>query len=300
MFTPFILLSESLNVLERNYDGTLNFQIKKLIATSENNLVTRHELYDNIKELFSGEDEVVLFYFSGHGYIESNQGYLVPSDMKATCDCIKMDDIMQMCNNSKAKNKIIILDCCFAGSMGDNPYLSPQVILNEGVTILSACSRNQYSIESNGHGLFTELLVDALNGSAADILGQITPGSIYAHIDQSLGAWNQRPVFKTNVQQFISLRQANPSVDISELVQITDIFKHPAEEYKLDASYEPTSDIKDEINVGIFKILQHMESVNLVIPVDEEHMYYAAINEKSCKLTSKGVHYWNLVKNKRI
>ena len=35
------------------------------------------------------------------------------------------------------------------------------------------------------------LFVDALNGSAADILGQITPGSVYAHIDQSLGAWSQ-------------------------------------------------------------------------------------------------------------
>ena len=25
--------------------------------------------------------------------------------------------------------------------------------------------------------------------------GDITPGSIYAHIDQSLGAWEQRPLF---------------------------------------------------------------------------------------------------------
>lgn len=40
--------------------------------------------------------------------------------------------------------------------------------------------------------------------------------------------------------------------------------------------------------------------VNLVVPVGEAHMYYAAMNRKSCKLTALGVHYWNLVKNNRI
>ena len=43
-----------------------------------------------------------------------------------------------------------------------------------------------------------------------------------------------------------------------------------------------------------------MVHVNLVVPVGETHMYYAAMNSKSCKLTALGVHYWNLVKNNRI
>jgi len=41
--------------------------------------------------------------------------------------------------------------------------------------------------------------VDALGGAAANLVGDVTPGSVYAHIDQSLGPWAQRPVFKTNV-----------------------------------------------------------------------------------------------------
>jgi len=38
----------------------------------------------------------------------------------------------------------------------------------------------------------------------------------------------------------------------------------------------------------------------LVVPVGEDHMYYAAINSKSCKLTILGEHYWKLVKKNRI
>jgi len=36
-------------------------------------------------------------------------------------------------------------------------------------------------------GVFTGLLVDALSGGAANLVGDVTPGSVYAHIDQSLG-----------------------------------------------------------------------------------------------------------------
>jgi len=35
--------------------------------------------------------------------------------------------------------------------------------------------------------VFTGLLVDALSGGAANLVGDVTPGSVYAHIDQSLG-----------------------------------------------------------------------------------------------------------------
>lgn len=50
----------------------------------------------------------------------------------------------------------------------------------------------------------------------------------------------------------------------------------------------------------IFSILQKYVKLNLVTPVGEEHMYYAAINSKSCKLTVSGQHYWNLVSNNVI
>ena len=72
-------------------------------------------------------------------------------------------------------------------------------IIGEGVTILTASHSTETSVEINGHGLFTSLLLEALKGGAADVTGHISLGGIYAYIDKALGSWEQRPVFKTNV-----------------------------------------------------------------------------------------------------
>ena len=49
-----------------------------------------------------------------------------------------------------------------------------------------------------------------------------------------------------------------------------------------------------------FATLQKLVKLNLVVPVDEDHMYYAAMNSKSCRLTVLGEHYWRLIDRKRI
>lgn len=127
-----------------------------------------------------------------------------------------------------------------------------------------------------------------------------TPGSVYAHIDQSLGPWEQRPIFKTNVKSFTSLRKVNPPILLKELKRITELFEEVGTEFKLDPTYEPKSECPNEDNCDKFEILQHFNRVNLVVPVDADHMYFAAMESKSCKLTPLGIHYWKLVKNERI
>ena len=48
--------------LERNGDGTLNFDVKIMCATSEASYITRTELKDAVEELFKSESEIALFY----------------------------------------------------------------------------------------------------------------------------------------------------------------------------------------------------------------------------------------------
>ncbi len=182
---------------------------------------------------------------------------------------------------------------------------------NFDVKLMSATSETSYitrnelkdAIEENGHGVYTSLLVEALYGGAMNLLGDVSPGSIYSYIDRALGAWEPRPVFKANINGFVSLRKNSPPISILELSKITEIFNSPYDEYKLDPTYEPDkheADIKDvnKEHESIFAILQRYVKLNLVIPVDEEHMYYAAIHHKSCKLTAQGQHYWNLFKKR--
>jgi hypothetical protein len=90
--------------------------------------------------------------------------------------------------------------CCDSGALGDSHTNKQISEIAEGMTLLTASTKGQYAAEQNGGGLFTDLLLDALGGAAANLVGEVTPGSVYAHIDQSLGSWSQRPVFKTNVK----------------------------------------------------------------------------------------------------
>jgi hypothetical protein len=129
--------------------------------------------------------------------------------------------------------------------------------------------------------------------------GHITPGSIYAYVDQALGPWDQRPIFKTNVTRFTSLRTITPSVSHEKLRKLTEYFLTPNEEHKLDPSYEDTAG-NDPVKVPIFKDLQKSVSVGLVVPVGEEYMYFAAMNSKSCRLTALGFQYWRMVKDKLV
>jgi hypothetical protein len=296
-------------VLERHSDGTINFAVELLSGTSANDTVSRRNLKDKVEELFADDSEIALFYFAGHGHAEAAGGYLCTSDCEEGDDGLALSDVLVFANKSRARNKVIILDSCHSGVASKNP-LPPQNVaeLSEGLTILTASTEEQYASEKNGSGVFTNLLVDALQGSAANLVGDVTPGSVYAHIDQSLGPWEQRPVFKTNVKSFVSLRKVQPPIALSDLQRITEFFPSAGFAYRLDPSFEPErgpespKDVPppDPINTQKFAVLQRYNRVNLVVPVDAPHMWHAAMGSKSCKLTVLGEHYRSLVERKRI
>lgn len=254
-----------------------------------------------IETLFANERDIALLYFSGHGYIRSVDGYIVTSDFKIYDEGISMTEILSFANRSPVRNKIVIFDCCYSGQMGTQNIADGGVAqLSEGLTVLTASRGTESALEQGGVGVFTGLVVAALQGGAADLRGHVTPGSIYAFVDQALGAWNQRPIFKTNVTQFTSLRKVTPQVPMETLRKLIDYFSGPQDEYSLDPSYEDTEVGYDPSNVAVFKDLQKMEGVGLVVPVGEEHMYFAAMNSKSCKLTAMGSQYWRLAREKKL
>jgi hypothetical protein len=146
-----------------------------------------------------------------------------------------------------------------------------------------------------------------MSGSAANLTGDITPGSVYAHIDQSLGGWEQRPVFKTNVKQFVSLRQTAPPIPTADLRRIVEFFPTPGYEFPLDPTYEPEMKGRDPEmpppdpeNTRVFAILQSYNRLNLLVPVEAPHMWHAAMESKACRLTALGEHYRRLAEKGRI
>ena len=293
-------------VLERHADGSVNFGVKLLTGTGSNDPVNRTEVKEAARQLFSdGEGEVALFYFAGHGYIEMSGGYLCGSDCKTGDDGLALQDIMVFANASRFRNKIIVLDSCHSGIAGQSANLTKMGELTEGVTVLTASSADQYAMEENGSGVFTTLLVDALSGAASNLVGDVSPGSVYSHIDQSLGPWGQRPLFKTNVKSFVSLRKVRPPLELADLQRITEFFPMPGHQYQLDPTYEPERPEPppagvpnpDPDHTAIFAVLQKYNRVNLLVPEGAPHMWHAAMNSKTLRLTALGEHYRRLVEN---
>lgn len=279
--------------------SSVNFDVRLITSEEESNAIDRKKLKEAVKELFAYDNSVALFYFSGHGHIEETGGYICTSESTCGDDGLPLREIIDFANKSRAQNRIIILDSCYSGALGNTSTGQVSEIAN-GVIILTASTDNQTALEQDNSGVFTTLLVDALNGSASNLVGDITPGSVYAHIDQSLGAWEQRPVFKANVKEFVSLRKVKPPIPLSELKRICEFFPCPDYEFQLDPSYEPTSDNPNPENTAKFAIFQNYHRVNLLVPVGEQHCYYAAMNSKTLRLTELGKHYHKLVKNNRI
>lgn len=281
-------------MLERNEDRTVNFGVKLMVAPSDKEPLTRAELKDAVRELFAGKNEVALLYFAGHGYIEATGGYLCGSDCTTGDDGLPLSEIMTLANESPSTNRIIILDSCHSGIAGNHPSAKGMAEIAEGVTILTASTKEQYAAEVDGGGVFTGLMIDALGGAAANLVGEVTPGSVYAHIDQSLREWAQRPVFKTNVETFVSLRKVKAPLELADLQRISEFFPVAGYEFQLDPGYEPESECPDPAKTAIFAILQRFNRVGLVVPVGAEHPYFAAMESKTMKLTPLGEHYRRL------
>ena len=297
-------------VLERHADGTVNFVTPRVLTgTSPADVIQRKDLKEAVRELFSDDAEIALLYFAGHGYLEDTGGFLCASDCKNGDDGFPLADLMTLAGQSKARNKVIILDSCHGGIVGERPQAKGIAEINEGMTILTASTAEQYAMETpgGGAGVFTTLFVDALNGAAANLVGDVTPGSVYAHIDQSLGPWAQRPVFKTNVKSFVSLRKATPPIPPADLQAIAIHFPDAGYNFKLDPAYEPERSPEqlndpnipppDPMKTAVFAVLQKYAKVNLVRPVGVLHMWHAAMQSKSCELTVLGEHYRKLVAN---
>jgi hypothetical protein len=301
------------NTLEKNGDGSPNFSIRLLTSNQTN--VTTSILSDAISELFSGDADTVLLFFAGHGIInpDTNAGYIVSQNGGRGSWGVSLSEILGLANRAypRIKSTVIILDSCHSGFAGEVPALGNEQIaaIGSGVTILTACHRNGTAAEGGGHGLFTNILLDGLSGSSADICGRITPASVYSHVDQTLGPWEQRPIYKANVQTFVTLRQVSPKISLEILRRLPEYFQDATSTFPLDPSFEPDRENVplefknvpvNEDNVRIFKELQMCNRYGLVMPINAEHMYYAAIGSTGCKLTALGAHYRKLAEMKRI
>lgn len=153
----------------------------------------------------AGPDDVVLFYFSGHGV----EGGLCPIDMGGPSRNAPLEytTLQSAMRNSRAARKIMIIDACYSGGLRQSNKLrsvarashsgddKAEVVLflSSRGNELSAASRNMRN------SLFTHYLLRGLKGGAdADHDRIVTASEIYAFVKvrfvQAAGKKAQNPV----------------------------------------------------------------------------------------------------------
>ena len=280
-------------------NGSPNFVSK--VHLSSTTRLTRAEIRRISSALFGQVDlEVALFYFAGHGAKTENGAYLVSQDGDFHDEGVAMAELISKANASTARERVIILDCCNAGAIDEFFASTATVPLAKGVSILASSRATEESGEVGGRGVFTTKVCDALDGGGADVLGSVTVASVYAYVDQVFTLFEQRPLFKANVSKLVSLREAQASVSPEKLRKLTDYFSRPDYVFPLDPSYEPTAEPHHEKNEAVFSDLQRYRGARLLEPHGTEHMYYAAMESRSCGLTPLGKFYWERAKARKI
>ena len=289
-------------LLGRNADGSKNFDC--VVRSSAADRVTRDSLLSDCSKLLQAGADVALLYFAGHGHNPGNDVALCTADGSTQSPGVEVSKLLSMVAASKVKEVMLILDCCFAGAAGGVPQLGDGVTaIPQGLTILAASRSDQTAAETpSGRGAFSTFLGGALEGGAAEVLGAVTVAGLYAYLDESFGAWDQRPVLRANVDRLHPIRQCDPAVSLEKLRRLPDLFPSPDHELQLDRTYEWTQKPRDDQHEKDFAVLQACRSAKLVEPVGAEpnDLYWAAMQEKRCRLTPLGRHYWARLKNELL
>ena len=151
------------------------------------------------------EEDGFILYFSGHG----SNGALCFSD-----GMINIQSIIDFVEKLKAKNKIIILDCCYSGKF----YVSgaKQMKLEETITtfagngtvVLASSSSNESSWLGPGknHSLYTGMLTTAMTVNRRIRKGKISIFDIHEKVLAIAKAWNknnpnkmQHPIYRGRI-----------------------------------------------------------------------------------------------------
>ena len=159
------------------------------------------------------EDDRVLIYFAGHGFMFQGKGYLAPHDFdrnRIAETGFPMDELGSAIGGKiKAKSKILLTDACHSGAITPEETESINGTLgdlNKSLFSLTASRAREQSFEDpglkGGHGVFTYYVVEGMQGEAdASGDGVVTADELAEYVH-------------TQVREYTSNKQ-NPTSDKS-------------------------------------------------------------------------------------
>lgn len=198
----------------------------------ESKLIGRVEyskMHDTIIEFFTDPstqaEDVLLFYFSGHGVPDTNFNiYLASSETNENIPSYRgflFDELTNLITQSASTRIVTILDCCHSGELKLSKGTEQSVVKeaasaidkksrvleqNEGKYLLSASlgSQNAYELQEKGCSIFTHYLMKGLNGDegALNDRGDVSASSLGNYVYREIvnlpaeKRQNQKPLIK--------------------------------------------------------------------------------------------------------
>ncbi len=147
-------------------------QVKVLIdedATHDNILSAMRDTYRQ-----ADENDVILFYFSGHGL----PGSFLPVDYDGQFNALRHEDVQDALLSSRSRHKLVIADACHSGSLvarsgGDSDaslasYYSALTNAQASTALMMSSRGEEISMEDGGlrSGVFSHYLIRGMKGEA--------------------------------------------------------------------------------------------------------------------------------------
>ncbi len=137
-------------------------------------------------------DDVLLVYFSGHGKLDQiGRLHLCMQDTETTdllSTAVSSVRINEFADASRARNVVIVLDCCYAGAFRGGDF--GDAVAGPGRYVMTSCRGTQLANDAtvdNGTSFFTQHLVEGLTSAAdQDGDGYVSFSDLYAYVDRCL------------------------------------------------------------------------------------------------------------------
>jgi WD40 repeat protein len=168
-------------------------------ATKDKIISTIGEISKTIKK-----EDVFIFFYAGHGSSENNLFYFITSEitglyqeekLKSALCVTELEEKFKMI---AALKQVVFIDACQSGSSvqmlamrgATEEKALAQLSRSSGVHVMASSESDQQSaeIKSLGHGVFTYVLLEALNGKAdgAPVDSKVTVYEIKSYIDDQV------------------------------------------------------------------------------------------------------------------
>lgn len=185
--------------------ATGEFQHAEIISLYDGGNLSpeRSQIINSIQQFrWAKPEDTVLFYFSGHGYLDSNnRPVLCVADTRLDNLAetgLKLDFLLNELSQCRAQRQLVWLDACQEreqqpdNQIKQNPTqqlsaaLKEQAEKSQNFHAMLSCDKQERSweIEELQHGLFTFCLIEGLRGKAANSKGQIDADGLFNYVER--------------------------------------------------------------------------------------------------------------------